>query len=113
MKKSSIQIQIGLDAQSIPETIQWEATDSPEEGLQKADAMILSLWDSESQNAMRIDLWTKDMRVDDMNFFVFQTIMTLSDTFESATQNAELAKKMRGFGEYFAEQTEVFKDRNS
>jgi gliding motility-associated protein GldC len=111
MNQSEIKIRIGLDENNIPEKINWEATDSPEEGNQKAEAMILSLWDGEQQNAMRIDLWTKDMRVDDMSFFVFQTIMTMADTYEQATQNEELARKMRGFGEFFAEQAEVFKDK--
>jgi gliding motility-associated protein GldC len=52
----------------------------------EAKAMILSVWDKDEQNAMRIDLWTKEMQVDEMKQFVHQTILTLADSFEKADE---------------------------
>ena len=77
MKKSTITIDIELDENNVPETIQWEA---PELGKKsECKAMILSVWDKAEANTMRIDLWTKEMQVEEMTFFVHQTLLTLSD----------------------------------
>jgi gliding motility-associated protein GldC len=108
-KTSEINFRIHLDADNIPEKIEWRADDAEEKNWKENQAIMLSIWDAEQQNALRIDLWTKDLRVDEMNYFMFQTIMTMADTYEGATQNEELARKMRGFAEYFAEKAEVFK----
>ena len=110
MSESKIEIGVSLDNDKIPSAIRWTAEASGEKDPKTAQGMILSLWDSQEQNAYRIDLWTKDMRVDEMNFFVFQTIATLADTFEEATGNQEVASKMRGFTEYFAEKTKIFEN---
>lgn len=106
-KTSEITVRVTLDENNVPDKMEWCADDKPGEWNEN-QALIFSVWDSKAQNAMRIDLWTKDMKIDDMNFFIFQTIMTLSDTYESATENHELAGKMKGFGEFFAEQAKIF-----
>jgi uncharacterized protein YeaO (DUF488 family) len=33
----------------------------------------MSVWDSKSKESMRIDLWTKEMPVDEMKIFFHQT----------------------------------------
>ena len=111
--ESKIEIGITLDTDKIPSAMRWKADGAPAKGWKDARGMILSLWDSEEQNAYRIDIWTKDMRVDEMNFFIFQTLNTLAETFESATGNEEVATRMRGFTEYFAEKTKIFDKPNS
>jgi gliding motility-associated protein GldC len=35
----------------------------------RAKAIMLSIWDSKVKESMRIDLWTKDMPVDEMKIF--------------------------------------------
>ncbi|MBI3232986.1 MAG: gliding motility protein GldC [Bacteroidetes bacterium] len=110
-KTSEIKLKVHLDEQNMPDKMEWTSDEQP--GVwHDSQGLIFSVWNAAEQNAMRIDLWTKEMRIDEMNYFVFQTIMTLADTYENATQNAELAKKMKGFGEYFAEKAEIFKDPN-
>jgi len=52
---------------------------------------------------MRIDLWTKEMTVDEMKFFVHQTLLTLSDSFERSTGDTRMAATMKDFCEYYAE----------
>jgi len=107
-KTSRIQFKINLDKENLPTRIQWEADDSDVEGEQEAKAVILSLWDGLQQNALRIDLWTKDMNVEEMNLFMFQTIATLADTYERATSNAEVAEEMRDFAHHFGHKADVF-----
>jgi gliding motility-associated protein GldC len=65
--------------------------------------MILSVWDGKKNSSMRIDLWTKEMKVDEMKMLVHQTIVTMADTFERATGEKEMTLAMKDFGEYFAE----------
>jgi hypothetical protein len=101
MHKSSITIDIILDPNKIPEQINWEATDSNADMKQRAKAMCLAFWDGADQSALRIDLWTKDMMVDEMGDFFYQMMMTMSDTFQRATQQKELSDEMKAFAKDF------------
>jgi gliding motility-associated protein GldC len=107
-KSSQIRFNVMLDKENLPVQIQWDADDADVEGKQEAKAVLLSLWDGLQQNALRIDLWTKDMNVEEMNLFMFQTISTLGDTYERATNNKELADEIREFGHHFGHATDVF-----
>lgn len=102
MKTSRIEIGVQLDHNHVPEAITWQASDSPEPGLQQAGAMLLALWDARAQNAWRIDLWTKTMTVAEMNAFVFQTLVTLADTYLRATGNNALMAEIKQFAQDFA-----------
>ncbi len=101
MQTSTITIEVHLDEDKVPEQITWKATDSTADMVQKAKAMMLSFWDGTDKTALRIDLWTKDMMVDEMADFFYQTIMTMGDTFDRATQNKDLANDMKTFAKDF------------
>jgi gliding motility-associated protein GldC len=108
VKSSDIRFTVNLDQENLPISIQWDADDADVEGKQEAKAVILSIWDGLQQNALRIDLWTKDMNVDEMNHFMFQTIATLADTFERATDNKEVAEEIRDFVHHLGHKLDVF-----
>lgn len=95
--KSTISIDVLMDEGRVPETISWRATDSTADMDQNAKAMMISFWDGADKSALRIDLWTKDMMVDEMADFYYQTLMTMADSFQRATQNAELSNDMKAF----------------
>jgi gliding motility-associated protein GldC len=101
MTQSTITIDVALDADKIPEQISWSATQSTAEEAQKAKAMMLSFWDGQEKAALRIDLWTKDMMMDEMADFVYQNIMTMADNFERATRQQELSADMKKFAKAF------------
>lgn len=101
MNKSTITIDVMLDPNKIPEQISWQATDSSAAMAQKAKAMCIAFWDSADKSAMRIDLWTKDMMVDEMGDFYYQMLMTMADTFKRATQQEGLSEEMKGFAKGF------------
>jgi gliding motility-associated protein GldC len=107
-KTSHIKFDVHLDKENLPVSIQWEADDADIEGKQEAKAMILSLWDGLQQNALRIDLWTKEMNVEEMNLFLFQTIATLADTFDRSTDNREVAGEIREFAHQLGHKLNVF-----
>jgi gliding motility-associated protein GldC len=79
----------------------WKASDSTADAAQRAKAMMISFWDPADKSALRIDLWTKDMMVDEMADFFYQTFMTMADTYSRATQQAELAEDMKSFAKNF------------
>ncbi len=101
MNTSSIQIDVLLDPNKIPQQINWSATDSNATEAQKAKAMCLAFWDGADKTAMRIDLWTKDMMVDEMADFYYQMMSTMADTFLRATQQKELSEDMKTFAKEF------------
>jgi gliding motility-associated protein GldC len=99
---SNIRITVQNDGEGVTD-IRWQADDAPETGEQVAKAMVLALWDAEARNALRIDLWTKEMTVQDMNDFFFQTFLTLADTYRSATGDADMMAEIKIFAREFAE----------
>ena len=101
MAKSSIVIDVELDDNRVPNAIEWRATDNTTDRPQQAKAVMLSLWDGAEKTALRIDLWTQKMMVDEMADFYYQTFMTMADTFERATRQKELVAEMKEFAKTF------------
>ena len=100
--KSKIEISVDLDKNKIPEKILWSAEDGNIKN-QESKAIFLSVWDSEKKESLRIDLWTKEMPLDEMKIFFHQTLVAMSDTFNRATQDEKMTSTMKDFCEYFAE----------
>lgn len=105
MRESEINFKITLDENNLPEKIDWSATEGTEKSSSKA--VMIALWDAKENNTLRIDLWTKDMMVDEMKQFYHQCLLSMADTFDRATGEAETAKEMRGFANHFAEKMEL------
>lgn len=97
---SKIVLTVGLDENQVPETLNWSAQDGGVEN-EAAKAMLLSVWDSKNKESLKIDLWTKDMPVDEMKIFFHQTLVSLSDTFMKATQDEKMTATMKDFCAYF------------
>ena len=103
------------DENRVPNNILWSATDTSAENAQKAKAMMLSFWDGADKAALRIDLWTKDMMVDEMADFFYQTLMTMADTYGRATKYNEQVEEMKSFAKGFYEkfQTKQLKENKA
>ena len=99
MKKSEIKFNITLDDHKVPEKIDWSASDQHKQSTSKS--IMISVWDTQEKNTLRIDLWTKDMMVDEMKQFYHQSLLSMADTFERATGEKEAAKAMRNFAQEF------------
>lgn len=103
---SEIRLRVGLDENRVPEKLSWTASDGGIEN-EEAKAMLLSVWDAKNRESLKIDLWTKDMPVDDMKIFFHQTLVSLSDTYMKATQDDKMTATMKDFCDYFAEKLEL------
>jgi gliding motility-associated protein GldC len=106
--KSEIKFLIELDENRVPEKLNWTAQDGGV-NQEEAKAIMLSIWDSNVKETLRIDLWTKDMPIDEMKLFFHQTLVAMSDTFQRATADEKMADTMKDFCDYFAEKLQLKK----
>lgn len=107
-KQTEIKITVALDEKNHPKTIHWQASDNPAgEDKREAKAMLISFFDKEDKDTYKIDLWTSEMQVAEMDRLMFQSLKTLAQTYLNATKNTELAGAMQQFADYFGEKTEI------
>ena len=99
---SEINIKVGLDENRVPKELTWSAEDGAINNME-AKAMLLSVWDSNEKDTYKINLWTKEMPVNEMIQFFHQTLTSMADTFESATSDDKMSATMRDFCDYYAE----------
>ncbi len=104
--KSEIKLGIELDENRVPEKLSWTAVEGGVE-LEEAKAFMLSVWDSNEKSTKCIELWTKDMPVDEMKIFFHQTLMSMTETFQRATGDEKMSATMKDFCDYFAEKLEL------
>lgn len=106
VKTSEINVKVGLNENNLPIKMHWTALDG---GVEKspAKAMLLSLWDENEKNTMKIDLWTKDMSIEEMKQFFHQTLLTMADTFEKATGESNITEDLRDYCFHFAEKMKI------
>ncbi len=106
MRKTQITIDVELDENQVPEKMTWNAEDG---GIEKQEtkATMVSVWDDAKKEALRIDLWTKEMPVDDMKMFLHQILLSLSNTYERATGEEDVAQWMDEMAEEFAQRAAI------
>jgi gliding motility-associated protein GldC len=101
MRRSTITIDVRMDQKNHPDSIAWTATDSSVKEAQQAKAMMLAFWDADKRSALHIDLWTKEMMVDEMAEFYYQMMTTMADTFSRATAHKEFVSHMKNAASEF------------
>jgi gliding motility-associated protein GldC len=99
MKKSTIRFEVELDEKNIPNKITWDATDKPEPGLTETKSISLSLWDHKSKNTLRIDLWSKDMPIEEMKRFHIDCIGGLAQSIMNSTGDEFMANEIHALCE--------------
>ena len=109
MKKAEIKLTIDLDDNNVPEKITWESTDAENKEALPVKSIMLALWDHNYKNTLRIDLWTKDMPVDEMKRFFYETLQTMGDSFLRATGETNIVEDLRDYCAHFADKMEISK----
>ena len=109
MKKAEIKLTIDLDDNNVPESITWESTDAENKEALPVKSIMLALWDHNYKNTLRIDLWTKDMAVDEMKRFFYETLQTMGDSFLRATGETNIVEDLRDYCAHFADKMEIKK----
>jgi len=108
-KTSKIEFNVSLDENKIPETINWTAEDNDILN-EETKAILISVWDAKNHETLKMDLWTKEMPLYDMKVFFYQTLKSLADTFQRATNDDKMTATMHDFCEYFADKLELKKE---
>ncbi len=106
---SKINFTVELDENKIPETLSWDAPDGDIKN-EETKAVLISVWDHKKKETLKMDLWTKDMPLQEMQHFFHQTLLSLSDTFYRATNDEKMTATMRDFCHYFAEKLELLEE---
>ena len=106
VKTSEVKIKIGLNANNLPIAMKWTAEDGAVNDA-PSSAMLLSLWDPNEKNTMKMDLWVKDLSVEEMKLFFHQTLLTMADTFERATGERNISEDLRDYCYHFAEKMNI------
>ena len=89
MSKSTIAVDIELDDKKMPIGISMK---DPSQSVE-CKAMMLAFFDKKSKDTLRIDLWTKEMQVLEMDKFFFESLRSMADTYVKATRNKELSDR--------------------
>jgi gliding motility-associated protein GldC len=109
-KQSEINIKVDLNANNLPIQMNWSASDGGIEN-QNASAFLLSIWNPEEKNTMKIDLWTKDMTIEEMKQFFHQSLLTMADSFEKATGEHLISEDLRDYCFHFAEKMNILPEK--
>jgi gliding motility-associated protein GldC len=102
MSKNTITIEVQLDDNKLPEKINWAAS-GQENPDNEVKAFLLSLFDSKTGDTLKIDLWTKDMPLDGMHAFIFNTVKAMGRTYSRAVGNKEVIERFDSFAEGLTE----------
>ena len=100
-RTAEIKLTVNLDSDDLPTRIQWQASDAREPGPVSSPCVMLSLWDSDKASTVAIDLWTKEMTVEEMDLYFYQVFHKMADTYLRATKNADTAQMIHQFGDGF------------
>ena len=110
-KQANINISVELDENKIPEKLIWSA---PDGGVRNkiSKEIFLSIWDHNNRESLSIDLWTKEMPVDEMDEFFYQSILTMSEAYFKATENNKIKDALKKFSKSLEKNLNVNKNNN-
>ncbi len=102
-KTTEIKFTVQLDEKNVPQSIVWNAADSGNKEDKDCKSIMITLWDTKVKNTMSIGLWTKDMMVDEMTTFFFQTLISFAENHENATGNKIAVAEIKKFCNDFSD----------
>ena len=100
-RTAEIKVLVDLDGDDVPTRIEWQASEAQEEGSVPCQSVMLSLWDSDNKTTAAIDLWTKEITIDDMNLHFYQTFHKMAETYARATNDPDMANEIHEFADGF------------
>ena len=100
--ESHIDIRVELDEQRIPVRIFWQAEEDSEAAPKETKALYLSCWDDVHQQTLRMELWTKQLRIEEMKRFYIDMLGSMSQGILSATGDAYMSEQLKKLCKEFA-----------
>jgi len=109
-KTSEIRFKIGMNANNVPIDIKWMATDTKNQELRDCKSIMISIWDMNQKETLKIDLWTNEMTTDEMHSQYFQTLLSMTESYAKATGNPYAVEEMKKFAQQLAKRTADWED---
>ena len=100
---SEIKVKVMLDETKVPEKLYWSAIDANIQN-KETKAALISVWDDNEKEALRIDLWTKKMPLEEMKEFIRQVFFGLGETYVRATSDKKGGQEIHAFAQSFQEE---------
>ena len=91
---------------NLPHKITMNSDDKQAKDIDLKSIMIAA-WDNKKMETLRVDLWTKEMMVNEMYIMFHQTLLSMASTLERSTGNEKMSSALRDYCEFFAEQTKI------
>jgi gliding motility-associated protein GldC len=110
MRKTEIKFDIELDNNNVPEKILWDASDKPDHTLTETKSISIAVWDNQQKNTLRIDLWAKDMPVDEMKRFYIECLGGMAQSVLQSTGDEYISNEMNALCDRLV--AHVRKERN-
>lgn len=107
-KKSEINITVELDENNLPVKMNWSSSQNNDRG--ECKSFFLALWDGQQQSSLHLNLWTKEMGVDEMKQFIHQLLLNQSDTLKKATADEALAATLYDYSHEYALKAGILKE---
>ena len=105
-KQAHINISVQLDENKIPEKLFWSAPDGNVIN-EESKAIFLSVWDHKKKESLSIDLWTKEMPVNEMNDFFYQAILTMGESIYRATENEKIKDAIKKISSHLEKELKI------
>mgnify|MGYP000023312271 FL=1 len=104
--KQILKFEVELDENNLPENINM-ISDNQGEGNINLKALMVAAWDATKKETLRVDIWTKDMPVNDMFILYHQNMMSMATSLEKSTGQNKLAEALRDYCGFFAKETKI------
>ena len=104
--KKTLKFEVEVDENYLPLNIEMQESDSVT-NEKNIKALMISAWSSKTKETLRVDLWTKDMPVNDMFIMYHQTMIGMAESLEKATGQDKIAEALRDYCSFFAKETKI------
>jgi gliding motility-associated protein GldC len=107
MKSTEVILKVNLDNENVPDEIFWKTTSNPEQEFVKAKAFLLSIFEDQTRDTLKLDIWARDFQMNEMDRFMYHSLKAMCETYMKATNNKDLGNQFMNFVNYFGEKTEI------
>ena len=104
--KKTLKFEVEIDENNLPNNIKMIGEETNNAAIM-LKALMVAAWDASKKETLRVDIWTKDMPVNDMFILYHQNLMGMATSLEKSTGEEKLAQALRDYCSFFAEKTKI------
>ena len=104
--KKTLKFEVEIDENNLPNNIKMIGEETNNTAIM-LKALMVAAWDATKKETLRVDIWTKDMPVNDMFILYHQNLMGMATSLEKSTGEEKLAQALRDYCSFFAEKTKI------